>query len=97
MKLWIADVVWSNSSYKNVSCNNNNNNNNNNNFSGFLLTCRINSTSAYCKVSTRTQIRHKTVQVHERKTLNRQNKNYVTVDKQYKRSTGTTTLNPEKA
>jgi len=36
-----------------------NNNNNNNNFSGYLLMCRLNSTSAYYKVNTRTQIRHK--------------------------------------
>jgi len=37
----------------------NDNNNNNNNFSGYLLKCRLNSTSAYYKVNTRTQIRHK--------------------------------------
>jgi len=38
----------------------------------------------------------KTVKTHKNKTLNRQNKNNMTGQKQYQRSTRAKTLNPEK-
>jgi hypothetical protein len=56
-------------------------------FSGYLLTCRLNGTSASYKASTKTQIRHKTVQRHK-------NKSNMAGNKRYKRSTGAKTLNP---
>jgi hypothetical protein len=37
----------------------------------YLLTCKLNSTSANYKVSTRIQIQHKTVQTHKNETLNK--------------------------
>ena len=57
--------------------------------------CRINSTSAYYKASTKSQIQHKN-STNTQKTLNRQNKNNMTGQKQYKRSAWAKTLNPEK-
>jgi hypothetical protein len=46
-------------------------------FSGYLLTCRLNSTSAYYKASTKTQIKHQNIQIHRNKTLNRQNESNI--------------------
>jgi hypothetical protein len=46
---------------------NNNNNNNSIQFNGYLLTCRLNSTSANYKASTKAQIKLKTVQIHKTK------------------------------
>jgi hypothetical protein len=46
-----------------------------------LLASRLNSTIANYKASTRTQIQHKTVQMHKNKTLNRQNKTSIAVSK----------------
>jgi hypothetical protein len=62
-------------------------------FNGYLLTCRLNSKTAYYRANTNTtqkQYKHKT------KTLNRQNKNNMAGKKQYKRSTGANPLNHEK-
>jgi hypothetical protein len=41
--------------------------------------CRLNSTSANYKASTRAQIQLKTVQIHNNKALNRQNKTNIAV------------------
>jgi hypothetical protein len=60
-------------------------------FIGYLLMCRLNSTSACYKASTKTQ----TLQIHKNKTLNRRNKNSMAGERQYKQSTGEKTLNPE--
>jgi len=42
-------------------------------FSGYLLTCRLKNTSAYCKTSTKSQIKHKNST--NTNTLNKHNKN----------------------
>jgi hypothetical protein len=47
-------------------------------FDGHLLTCRLNSTSVYCEVNTKTQIKHKIDKTHRNKTLNNQNNKYDT-------------------
>jgi hypothetical protein len=36
-------------------------------FKGYLLTCRLNSTSANYKANTKAQIKYKTVQIHKTK------------------------------
>jgi hypothetical protein len=61
---------------------NNKNNINNNNiqfnsiqFNGYLLMGRLNSTSAYDKASTKTEIQRKTIQIHKSNILNKHNKN----------------------
>jgi nitrogen fixation/metabolism regulation signal transduction histidine kinase len=54
-------------------------------FNGYLLTCRLNSTSAKYKAGTKTQIKQK--QYTQNKTLKKENKNKY-IEKQYKRSTG---------
>jgi hypothetical protein len=41
---------------------------------GYLLTCRLNSKGTYYKTSTKTRIKHKTLQIHKHKTLNEANK-----------------------
>jgi len=43
---------------------------------GYLLTCILNSKSAYNKTSKKHKYNTKTVQIHKDKTLNKQNKNY---------------------
>jgi len=58
--------------------------------------CRLNSTSAHYKASTKSQYNTKTVKTHKNKTLNRLNKNNMTGQKQYQRSIRAKTLNPEK-
>jgi hypothetical protein len=52
---WTANCIWRS------------NNNNSIPFNGYLLTCRLNSTSANYKASTKTQIKYKTVQIHKTK------------------------------
>jgi hypothetical protein len=68
--------------------NNNNNNNNSSQFSGYLLTCRLNSTSASYKASTKTQIKHKNSKNTQDQTLKKQNKTKQICSKTIKRSTG---------
>jgi len=66
-------------------------------FKGYLLMCRLNSTSVNYKAWTKTPTQHKTVRIHKNKTLNRQNKINMAGGKECKRSTGTQTTNPEKS
>jgi serine/threonine-protein kinase RIO1 len=61
-----------------------------------VLTCSLNSTSAYYKASKNTK-NTKTVQIYRNKTLNRKRTNTILQKKkQYKRSTGAKPLYPEK-
>jgi hypothetical protein len=58
------------------------NNNNNNN----LLKCRLNSTIAYYKASTKTPMKHTNSTTTQSKTLNKQNENNVIGEALYKSS-----------
>jgi hypothetical protein len=69
-----------------------NNNNASVQFNGYLLTCRLNSTSAYYKASTRTQIKHNSTNTQKQNT----NRTKKLQKKEYKRSIGAKTLYPEK-
>jgi len=44
-------------------------------FSGYLLTCRLKNTSAYCKTSTKSQIKLKNITNTNTNTINKHNKN----------------------
>jgi len=57
--------------------------------------CSLQSTNAYYKAISKTQIGTKTIEIHKNKTLYRQN-NKSQEKKQCTRSTGKKTLNPEK-
>jgi len=61
---------------------------------GYLLTCRLNSTSVYYEASTKTEIKHRSSTNTQRQST--EQKQYGK-EKQYKKSTGTKPLNPEKS
>ena len=64
-------------------------------FNGYLLTCRLNSTHANYKASTKTRIKQKNSRNTQDKTLKKQNK-IIYVVKQYKISTGAEIQYPDK-
>lgn len=59
----------------------------------WVLTWRLNGTSACYKTRTNTQIQHRnSTYIQKQNTINRQNENNMAGKQQYKRSTGTETL-----
>jgi predicted Holliday junction resolvase-like endonuclease len=65
-------------------------------FHGYVLTCRLNSSNAYYKASTKTQIKHKNSTNTQKQNTKQTKQKQHCGKKQYKRSMGAKTLHLEK-